>query len=52
MRLYDGIKAKVEQGSWLKRKIFQKALNSKIQNLRTKGELKSAFYDKLIFSKI
>ena len=52
MRLYDGIKSKVDQGSWLKRKVFYRALNTKLRNLRTKGELKSGFYDKIIFSKI
>ena len=52
MRLYDGIKAKVQQGGWLKRQIFNKAVNTKLKNLRTKGEFKSPFYDKIIFSKI
>ena len=52
MRLYDGIQSKVQQGSWLKRKLFDKAVNSKVNNLRTKGEFKSTIYDKIIFSKI
>ena len=52
VRIYDGIMSKMTQAGFVKRAIFNKALNSKLKGLRTKGELKSGFYDKVIFSKI
>jgi long-chain acyl-CoA synthetase len=50
-RMCDGIKKQFEEQCFAKKWLIDKAVQTKLDNLKTTGELHSWFYDKLIFSK-
>lgn len=51
-KVYDKVMNGVAEASPAKRALFRKALNTKIQNLRTNGQFKHALYDKIVFNKL
>jgi long-chain acyl-CoA synthetase len=50
-RIYDGIKKQFNEQCIAKRWMIERAVETKLANLREKGELKHWFYDGLIFNK-
>lgn len=48
-KFYDGIKKKMDGITGFKKTLLNKALNAKTENLRTKGKVTHALYDRLIF---
>ncbi len=51
-RVYDKVMAGVQEASAVKRRLFEKALASKVEELRRTGKFTHGFYDRLIFNKI
>lgn len=51
-KMHDKIKAKMDKATGLKKKLIQKAINSKLKNLHHKGKYTHWFYDRLIFNKV
>jgi long-chain acyl-CoA synthetase len=47
-KFYDGIRAKIEAVQGAKRSFAEKAINVKLQNLRTKAEYTHFLYDKVL----
>lgn len=51
-RVYDGIQAKLKQGNFLAKKLFEIALEAKLYNYWNFGVLKHPIWDRLVFSKV
>lgn len=51
-KVYDKVMNGVAEASPAKRKLFHKALNAKIENLRHNGKFTHVLYDKLVFDKL
>lgn len=51
-KIYDKIQAGIAAAGGFKKKLFDAAVATKSHNLITRGELKHALYDRLIFNKI
>eukprot|EP00347_Sterkiella_histriomuscorum_P011206 403373341 len=47
-KIYEGVRTKGGMAEWL----FNKAVETKLHNYKTTGELNHAFYDKVVFKKV
>jgi long-chain acyl-CoA synthetase len=51
-KIYDKIHTGVAAAGGMKKKLFDAAVTAKTKNLKATGQLKHAFYDRIIFNKI
>lgn len=51
-KLYDKIRAGIEEKSWIKRKLFSMAYDAKLYNLQKNGMFTHWFWDKVVFKDI
>lgn len=51
-KIYDGIKKNVDEQSEFKKKLFARAMESKLKKLEKSGSFEHSIYDRVIFSKI
>lgn len=51
-RIVDSVKSKFEKESGIKKMLIDKGVNTKLNNLQHNGNYHSAFYDKVVFSKV